>query len=230
MAGRIEMQIGKPGRMECRMAFDFKKEYKDLYQPKKKPSILTVPPMNYLAVRGKGDPNAENGEYKAALEALYAVAYTIRMSAKSGHAIEGFFDYVVPPLEGLWKQEGHEGSIDFSDKASFSFVSMIRLPDFVRPEDVEWAIREASKKKKKDFSNVEWFRLNEGLCMQCLHVGPYDTEPATIEAMDTCAKAQGYVLDLGETRMHHEIYLSNPQRTAPEKLKTIIRHPIRKTQ
>lgn len=209
------------------MAFDFKKEYKEFYLPKAKPALVTVPPMNYLAVRGKGDPNEENGAYQQAIGLLYGVAYTIKMSKKGDHRIEGYFDYVVPPLEGFWQQEGTD-AIDYAHKEQFVWVSVIRLPDFVTKADFEWAVQEATAKKKQDFSAVEFLTVEEGLCVQCMHIGPYDREPETVAAMDAFLAANGYTNDLTETRRHHEIYLSDVRKTAPDKLKTVIRHPIRK--
>ena len=207
------------------MAYDFKKEYKELYVPATRPGIVRVPVMNYLAVRGKGDPNEEGGVYKRALEQLYGVAYTLKMSYKGDYRIEGFFEYVVPPLEGLWW--GEEGEIDYAHKEGFCFISMIRLPDFVTERDVEWAKNEAARKKKMDFSQVEFFRYDEGLCVQCMHIGPYDDEPATIRSMRDYAESQGYAIALDEHRRHHEIYLGDPRKTAPDKLKTVIRYPIK---
>lgn len=209
------------------MSFDYKKEYKEFYMPKNKPSIVDVPAMNYIAVCGKGDPNAEDGEYKAAIGLLYGIAFTIKMSYKGNHKIEGYFDYVVPPLEGFWWQNGIDG-IDYAHKENFEWISLIRLPDFVTPKDFEWAIAEATKKKKTDFSKVEFITYNEGLCVQCMHVGSYDDEPATVAAMHEYAIDNGYELDITDTRYHHEIYLSDARKVAPEKLKTVIRHPIRK--
>ena len=209
------------------MAFDYKKEYKEFYMPKNKPGIVEIPPMNYIAVRGKGNPNAEGGEYKQSIGLLYGIAFTIKMSKKGSHHIAGYFDYVVPPLEGLWWQENIKG-IDYSRKEDFHFISMIRLPDFVTKEDYEWAIGEAEKKKKEDFSKVEFLTYNEGLCVQCMHIGAYDDEPATVELMHDFMTAKGYELDITDTRLHHEIYLSDARRVAPEKLKTVIRHPIKK--
>ena len=209
------------------MSFDYKKEYKEFYMPKNKPSIVDVPAMNYIAVCGKGDPNAEDGEYKAAIGLLYGIAFTIKMSYKGNHKIEGYFDYVVPPLEGFWWQNGIDG-IDYAHKENFEWISLIRLPDFVTPKDFEWAIAEATKKKKTDFSKVEFITYNEGLCVQCIHVGSYDDEPATVAAMHEYAIDNGYELDITDTRYHHEIYLSDARKVAPEKLKTVIRHPIRK--
>lgn len=206
--------------------FDFKKEYKELYVPPRKPGIVTVPPMSYLAVRGTGDPNEPDGAYARALEQLYGVAYTIKMSKKGDHRIEGYFDYVVPPLEGFWWQEGVTG-VDYAHKERFSWISAIRLPDFVSAGDVAWAIDEATRKKKADFSAVELMPMDEGLCVQCLHVGPYDTEPDTVERMHAFMERQGYVLDITCARHHHEIYLGDPRRTAPERLRTVVRHPIR---
>ena len=209
------------------MVFDFKKEYKEFYMPKNKPSIVTVPPMNYLAVRGHGDPNAEGGEYKEAIGLLYGIAFTIKMSKKGSRQIEGFFDYVVPPLEGFWWQEGIQG-VDYAHKERFEWISVIRLPDFVTKADFDWAIEEASRKKKTDFSKVEFLQVDEGLCVQCMHIGSYDEEPATVERMHQFMTEQGYELDINDTRRHHEIYLSDARKVAPEKLKTVIRHPIRR--
>ena len=209
------------------MAFDYKKEYKEFYMPKAKPEIVTVPKMNYIAVRGSGDPNAEGGEYKAAIGLLYAIAFTIKMSKKGNHKIDGYFDYVVPPLEGFWWQNGVEG-IDYAHKESFQWISVIRLPDFVTKEDFDWAVVEATAKKKADFSRVEFFTYDEGLCVQCMHIGSYDDEPATVDAMHRYMEEQGYRLDINDTRYHHEIYLSDARKVAPEKLKTVVRHPIAK--
>ena len=209
------------------MPFDFKKEYKEFYMPKGKPEIVTVPKINYIAVRGKGNPNEEEGEYKKSIELLYGIAYTIKMSKKGDHKIEGYFDYVVPPLEGFWWQENVDG-IDYSHKENFQWISVIRLPDFVTKADFEWATEEATRKKKMDFSKVEFLTLEEGLCVQCMHSGSYDDEPATVAAMDKFIADNGYENDISDTRRHHEIYLSDARKVAPEKLKTVIRHPIKK--
>ena len=209
------------------MPFDFKKEYKEFYMPKGKPEIVTVPKMNYIAVRGKGNPNEEEGEYKKSIELLYGIAYTIKMSKKGDHKIEGYFDYVVPPLEGFWWQENLDG-IDYSHKENFQWISVIRLPDFVTKADFDWAIEEATRKKKIDFSKVEFLEIEEGLCVQCMHSGSYDDEPATVAAMDKFIADNGYENDISDTRRHHEIYLSDARKVAPEKLKTVIRHPIKK--
>lgn len=209
------------------MAFDYKKEYKEFYLPKAKPEIVTVPKMNFLAVRGSGDPNIEGGEYKASIGLLYGIAFTIKMSKKGARRIEGYFDYVVPPLEGFWWQDGIAG-IDYSRKDSFQWISVIRLPDFVTKEDFDWAAEEASRKKATDFSKVEFLTYEEGLCVQCMHIGAYDDEPATIEGMHRFMEEQGYILDITDQRYHHEIYLSDARRVAPERLKTVIRHPIRR--
>ena len=208
------------------MAFDYKKEYKEFYMPKKKPGIVTVPPMNYIAVRGKGNPNEEGSEYKETIGLLYAIAFTIKMSKKGSRQIEGYFDYVVPPLEGFWWQEGVKG-IDYSRKEDFQFISVIRLPDFVTKEDFAWAVEEAAVKKKKDFSKVEFLTYDEGLCVQCMHIGSYDSEPETVQMMHDFMESQGYILDINDKRLHHEIYLSDARRAAPEKLKTVIRHPVK---
>ena len=209
------------------MAFDYKREYKEFYLPPKQPGIVEIPKMNFLAVRGKGDPNEENGEYKRAMELLYGIAYTIKMSYKGEHIIEGFFEYVVPPLEVLWWQEGIRG-VDYSRKDLFQWISLIRLPDFVKESDFEWALEEAARKKKMDFSRVEFFSYDEGLCVQCMHLGSYDNEPATIRQMETYAQEHGYTIDITDKRHHHEIYLSDPRKTEAAKLKTVIRHPVRK--
>ena len=193
---------------------------------KSKPSIVTVPSMNYIAIRGKGDPNTEDGEYKATIGLLYGIAFTIKMSKKGDHQIDGYFDYVVPPLEGFWWQNGVEG-IDYAHKENFRFISVIRLPDFVTKADFDWAIAEATKKKKIDFSKVEFLTIDEGLCVQCMHVGSYDDEPKTVKIMHDYMREQGYTLDISDKRLHHEIYLSDARKVAPEKLKTVIRHPIR---
>ncbi len=209
------------------MAFDFKKEYKEFYMPKKKPEIVDVPTVNYIAVRGTGNPNEEDGAYKQAISVLYAIAYTLKMSYKSDYKIEGFFEYVVPPLEGFWWQDGADG-VDYSSKESFNWISVIRLPDFVTRKDFDWAVETAAKKKKLDCSAAEFLTVDEGLCVQIMHIGSYDNEPATVALMDEYVKENGYVNDINENRLHHEIYLSDPRKTASEKIKTVIRHPIRK--
>lgn len=209
------------------MAFDYKKEYREFYLPKDTPSIVTVPRMNYIAVRGHGDPNVEGGEYKLSIELLYGVAYTIKMSRLGGRRIDGYFDFVVPPLEGFWWQDGSAG-IDYSRKAELNWLSALRLPDFVTEADLGWALAEAERKKKRDFSKVTFMSREEGVCVQCMHIGPYDDEPATVELMHRRMAEEGYALDISEERLHHEIYLSDARRVAPEKLKTVIRHPIRR--
>lgn len=206
------------------MAFDFKKEYKEFYMPKNRPDIVMVPKANYLAVRGHGDPKQEDGEYQQAINLLYGVAYTINMSKKGSHQIEGYFDFVVPPLEGFWWQDDVEG-VDYAHKENFNWISVLRLPDFVTREEFEWAVSEAAE--KTDFSKVEFFTYDEGECVQCLHTGSYDDEPSTVQMMHDFIEQQGYVLDITDTRMHHEIYLSDARKVAPEKLKTVIRHPIK---
>lgn len=209
--------------------FDYKKEYKEFYLPKNKPELIDVPAMNFIAVRGKGNPNEEDGEYKAALGLLYAIAFTIKMSNKGNHKIEGFFDYVVPPLEGFWWQDGVDG-VDYTHKEDYQWISLIRLPDFVTKTDFDWAVEEATRKKQSDFSKVDFYSYTEGMCVQCMHIGPYDEEPATVQAMEDYAHAMGYEIDISETRFHHEIYLSDARRCSPEKLKTVIRHPVRKRE
>ncbi|MCI8336671.1 MAG: transcriptional regulator [Peptococcaceae bacterium] len=211
------------------MAFDYKKEYKEFYLPKNKPGIIEIPKMNYLSIRGMGNPNEESGDYQNTIGLLYGVAYTIKMSYKGSYKIDGFFEYVVPPLEGFWWQEGKTGTIDYQNKEAMHFISVIRLPDFVTEPDFTWAIEEATKKKKQDFSRVEFFTYDEGLCVQCMHIGSYDEEPGTVDAMHRYATENGYELDITDTRLHHEIYLSDPRKCDAGKLKTVIRHPIKKT-
>ena len=210
------------------MAFDYKKEYKEFYMPKNKPSIIKIPKMNYIAVRGKGNPNDENGEYKQTIGLLYAIAFTIKMSYKGTHKIDGYFEYVVPPLEGFWWQDGMKDGIDYNNKDQMNFISIIRLPDFVTKEDFDWAIKEATNKKKADFSKVEFLTYDEGICVQCMHIGSYDDEPTTINLMHKYMIENGYELDITNNRYHHEIYLSDPRRCDTSKLKTVIRHPIKK--
>ena len=209
------------------MAFDFKKEYREFYMPKNKPEIVVVPKANYIAVRGKGDPNEEGGAYQQAISVLYAVAYTLKMSCKTAYKIKGFFEYVVPPLEGFWRQ-GNADRIDFTDKSAFNWISVIRLPDFITKEDFEWAVESASRKKKLDCSSAEFMTIDEGLCVQIMHLGAFDDEPATIALMDAYLAQNGYVGDMNTERLHHEIYLSDARKVAPEKWKTVIRHPIRR--
>lgn len=208
------------------MPFDYKKECKEFYLPPKKPHLITVPAMNFVAVQGRGDPNEPGGEYQAAMELLYGIAFTIKMSCKGSRKIDGYFEYVVPPLEGLWHQAGVQG-VDHARKENFEWTSMIRLPEFVTQADFDWAVQEAATKKKKDFSKAQFFHYDEGLCVQCMHIGPYDAEPETLAQMDAYAQAEGYQVDFTAVRRHHEIYLSDPRRTAPEKLKTVLRHPVR---
>ena len=209
------------------MAFDFKKEYKEFYSPKNKPEIVNVPKANYIAVRGTGNPNEEEGAYQKAIGVLYAVAYTLKMSYKTDYKIEGFFEYVVPPLEGFWWQDGICG-IDYSDKSTFHWISVIRLPDFVSKSDFKWAVKTAESKKKIDCSLAEFLTVDEGLCVQIMHQGSFDDEPETVALMDEYIKANGYVNDFTDKRLHHEIYMSDARKVAPEKWKTVIRHPIRK--
>lgn len=208
------------------MVFDFKKEYKELYMPKSSPEIIMIPPMNFIAVRGKGNPNVKDGTYQQAIEVLYSVAYTLKMSYKSDYKIDGFFQYVVPPLEGFWWQEGVRG-FDYNNKDNFSWISVIRLPNFIKKKDFDWAVTEAVKKKKIDCTLAEFMTLNEGLCVQMMHIGPFDDEAATVAVMDEYLESMGYENDFSDSRMHHEIYLSNIQKVISEKWKTVIRHPIK---
>ena len=212
--------------MEIIMAFDFKKEYKEFYMPKNKPEIVNVSIANYIAVRGKGDPNEKDGAYQQAISVLYAIAYTLKMSYKTDYKIEGFFEYVVPPLEGFWWKDDVEG-MDYANKSMINWISVIRLPDFVSKEDFEWAVETATKKKKLDCSSAEYLTIDEGLCVQIMHRGPFDVDPATVALMDAYLEQTGYVNDINMERLPHEIYLSDARRVAPEKWKTIIRHPIK---
>lgn len=209
------------------MAFDFKKEYKNLYQPKNKPEIIDIPRMKFIAVQGTGDPNEVDGAYSQAVESLYTIAYTLKMSYKGDYKIDGFFEYVVPPLEGFWWQEGVEG-VDLSDKASFSWISVIRIPDFIKENGVDWAIQQAGLKKKKDFSHVIYKEIEEGLCVQMMHIGPFDTEKETLGLMRQYLEREGYVEDFSEGRMHHEIYRSDIRKVSPDKWKTVLRHPVKR--
>ena len=211
------------------MAFDFKKEYKEFYMPKNKPEIVTVPKANYIAVRGKGNPNENDGAYQKAISNLYAVAYTLKMSYKTEHKIEGFFEYVVPPLEGFWWQDNVDG-IDYADKAAFNWISVIRLPEFITQKDFEWAVEAASEKKKLDCSSAEFLTIDEGVCVQIMHIGAFDDEPQTVALMDEYIAQNGYENDITESRLHHEIYLSDARKVAPEKWKTVIRHPIKRSR
>ena len=211
------------------MAFDFKKEYKEFYMPKNKPEIVTVPKANYIAVRGKGNPNEIDGDYQRAISILYAVAYTLKMSYKTEHKIEGFFEYVVPPLEGFWWQDNVDG-IDYADKAAFNWISVIRLPEFITQKDFEWAVETASEKKKLDCSSAEFLTVDEGLCVQIMHIGAFDDEPQAVALMDEYIAQNGYENDITESRLHHEIYLSDARKVAPEKWKTVIRHPIKRSR
>lgn len=211
------------------MAFDFKKEYKEFYMPKNKPEIVTVPKANYIAVRGKGNPNEIDGAYQKAISILYAVAYTLKMSYKTEHKIEGFFEYVVPPLEGFWWQDNVDG-IDYADKAAFNWISVIRLPEFITQKDFEWAVEAASEKKKLDCSSAEFLTIDEGVCVQIMHIGAFDDEPQTVALMDEYIAQNGYENDITESRLHHEIYLSDARKVAPEKWKTVIRHPIKRSR
>ena len=209
------------------MPFDFKKEYKEFYLPKNKPQIVNVPKANYIAIRGQGNPNEEGGAYQRAISVLYAVAYTLKMSYKSDYKIDGFYEYVVPPLEGFWWQDGICG-VDYSKKDEFNWISIIRLPDFITRENFDWAVKTASEKKKIDCSKAEFLTIEEGLCVQIMHIGSFDDEPASLEKMDKYLEENGYEKDFSDTRLHHEIYLSDPRKSTPDKQKTVIRHPVKK--
>jgi hypothetical protein len=207
---------------------DFKLEQKELYQPKTEPSMIDVPQMTFIAVDGIGDPNEPGGEYAAAMELLYALSFTIRMSEKSGYAIDGFFAYRVPPLEGFWEMADGRPGVDYGNKSGFAWTSVIRQPEFVDETVFQWAQQEVERKKRIDTSRAKLLLYREGLCVQCMHIGPYDDEPATIERLDGYAAQNGYRIDIGGGRRHHEIYLGDPRKTAPEKIKTVLRHPVAK--
>lgn len=226
------------------MAYDFKKEYKEFYMPKNEPEIVNVPKANYIAVGGSGNPNEEGGAYQQAISVLYAIAYTLKMSYKTDYKIEGFFEYVVPPLEGFWWQEAQHQmkavmrtdragrreeivGIDYSNKSSFHWISVIRVPDFISKKDFEWAVKMATYKKKLDCSSAEFITIEEGLCVQIMHVGPFDDEPKSIAIMDEFLEKSGYVNDMSAERLHHEIYLSDARKIPADKWKTVIRHPIK---
>ena len=209
------------------MPFDFKKEYKEFYLPKNKPQIVNVPKANYIAIRGQGNPNEEGGAYKQAIGILYAVAYTLKMSYKTDYKIDGFYEYVVPLLEGFWWQDGICG-VDYSKKDEFNWISIIRLPDFITRENFDWAVKTASEKKKVDCSKAEFLTIEEGLCVQIMHIGSFDDEPVSLEKMDKYIEENGYEKDFSDTRLHHEIYLSDPRKSSPDKQKTVIRHPVKK--
>ncbi len=209
------------------MAFDFKKEYRAFYMAAAKPEVVSVPAAKYVAVGGHGDPNEPDGAYQAAVAVLYAVAYTIKMSKLGDHRIDGYFDFVVPPLESFWQQAGVDG-VDLSNKAAFEWIAVIRLPDFVTEADVLWAAQEASRRKKLDCSQAALLTIDEGLCVQILHMGPFDTEAQFIALMDAYVRENGFENDISSERLHHEIYLSDARKVAPEQWKTVIRHPIRR--
>ena len=205
---------------------DYKKEYKDLYLPKTEPSIIKIPEMVFVAVDGKGDPNETDGEYKDALEVIYGIQYTIKMSKKGASVPNGYFDYVVPPLEGLWWTM--EKKIDIKNKAKFNWISMIRLPEYVNKEVFKWACEEASKKKKLNTEKAYLLKITEGLCVQCMHIGSYDNEPKTLALIDDYINKNNLVNDINDKRRHHEIYLSDPRKVEPSKLKTVLRIPVKK--
>lgn len=207
--------------------FDFKKAEKELYQPKTEPVIVNVPEMLFIAVDGCGDPNTAPA-YQEAVEILFGLAYTIKMSPKSGQAPAGFFDYVVPPLEGLWwGGDVNADSWVVTNKQNLAWTMLLRQPSFVTAEVFAWAQETLAKKKPAlDSGKAKLISFTEGLCVQILHIGPYDTEPESVQRMHAFAAEQGYRVDFSDQRKHHEIYLSDPRKTAPEKLKTVLRHPV----
>lgn len=211
--------------------FDYKKQYKNLYLPKSKPTLIEVPTMNFIMVDGKGNPNQAGGEYQSAVELLYGLAYTIKMSKMKGHEPSGYFEYVVPPLEGLWWL--NDNDINFTEKDKFCWTSMLRQPEFVNKEVFQWACDELKIKKPKiDISKAYLETFTEGLCVQIMHLGAYDEEPKSIAEIDAFIKEQHLKSAIsslnpnGKIRRHHEIYLSDPRKTKPEKMKTVLRHPV----
>ena len=210
---------------------DYKKEYKDVYLPKTKPMVIEVPSMKFIIVEGSGNPNSENGEYQEAMGLLYGLSFTIKMSKLGAHKIDGYFEYVVPPLEGLWWQENCT-EIDYEHKESFRWISMIRQPEFVTEDVFQWACMEVNTKKGIDTAKAKFIEFEEGLCVQTMHVGSYDNEPETIEKLENFIQENnlrndiGRKLENGMIRRHHEIYLSDPRRTATKNLKTVIRIPV----
>ena len=208
-------------------SFDFKKEYKDLYLPKTEPQRIVVPEMDFITVAGRGDPNDESGDYKKALEILYALSYAIKMSKMGQNKIDGYFEYVVAPLEGFWWTDGSFEQFDINDKANFYFISAIRQPVFVTDGIFEWAREEALRKKGIDASGAKFEKIDEGLCVQCMHIGPYDDEKRTLEKIDVYIEENGLSKDLSKTRLHHEIYFGDPRKIDPSKLKTVIRIPVK---
>jgi hypothetical protein len=210
---------------------DYKKEYKDLYLPKQKPTVVDVPTMTFIMVDGSGNPNDQGGEYQQAVELIYGLSYAIKMSKRNGTEPEGYFEYVVPPLEGLWWLE--EDKMDFTQKDKYCWTSMLRQPEFVTNEVFQWACEELKRKKPQiETSRASLQTFTEGLCVQIMHIGKYDEEPKTIKQIELYIKEMGFKNAIssaytdGRIRRHHEIYLSDPRKTAPEKLKTVLRHPV----
>ena len=211
------------------MAYDYKREYPELYRPSASPAFIEVPEVRFIAVRGSGDPNAPESGYGAAVGALYAVAYAIKMSRRGDRQMPGYFDFVVPPLEGFWRQPGRE-RVDLTHKEGFQWTACLRLPDFVGPDDLAWAVAEATRRRGRDLPAIGMLTLREGLCAQLMHTGPYDAEPASIARLEAFIGDNGCAVDLTDAREHHEIYLSDPRRTQPDRLKTVIRLPVRRMQ
>jgi hypothetical protein len=203
---------------------DYKKDDKELYLPKTTPMMVNVLEMPFVAVEGKGNPNDENGEYQTAIELLYGIQYTIKMSKKGNCIPDGYFDYVVPPLEGFWWMDNGE---DFSSKSKYNWISLIRFPEFVDEKVFEWACSEVLKKKKLDTKKAQYLKINEGLCVQCMHIGSYDDEPKTLKLIDGFITDNNLQKDVSKTRKHHEIYLSDPRKTETSKLKTVLRIPVK---
>jgi len=206
---------------------DYKKESKELYQPKSTPEMVEVGEIQFVAIEGKGNPNDENSEYQRAIEVLYGIQYTIKMSKKGNYVPDGYFDYVVPPLEGFWWLENNE-EYSPEKKSKQQWISVIRLPEFVDEKVFEWACKEATKKKKIDTTKAKFLKIKEGLCVQCLHTGSFDDEPRTLKQINDFIEMNGLQNDINETRRHHEIYLSDPRKTEVSKLKTVLRIPVKR--
>lgn len=202
---------------------DYKKKFKDLYLPKTKPMKVEVPKIQFIMIDGKGNPNQEDSEYSKAVGILYALSYTIKMSSRN---INGYFDYVVPPLEGLWWMDDIAG-VDYSRKDEFCWTSMIRQPEFVTEDVFKWACEEVKKKKGLDTSIARLETYDEGRCVQCMHIGEFDNEPETVRKIDDFIKENDLQNDIGAKKKHHEIYLSDPRKCNRAKMKTVLRIPVK---
>ncbi len=205
---------------------DYKKQFKQLYQPKLVPSVVDVPQMKFIAIDGKGNPNDENGEYQSAVQTLYALSYAIKTMPKSGNTPSDYLEYVVPPLEGLWWLTDSD-EFDYGSKSKFCWTSMIRQPEFVTEEVFRTSCEITAKKKQHlELGGARLVTVTEGLCVQCMHIGSFDDEPATLEKIKAFITEHGLQRDLSDTRRHHEIYLSDPRKVDAQKMKTVLRYPV----